>query len=158
MKSYITWINWSKSIQIKKCLFEQTHYKPYKRNKILNGRKCERLLWSIIWPWFRAQVVHTLAFFLISYTLSGTPIMYMNWFCKGCHLVWWGDPLPPRPPPILDIRHESFWGKKRGVLLYSSLPSGTYHKNLVIWKKNLKNQKNQNLVNLGHFFHEKSFV
>ncbi len=35
------------------------------------------------------------------------------------------------------------------------LPTGTYHQNPAVWKR----KKNlQNLANLGHFFHEKSFV
>jgi hypothetical protein len=37
--------------------------------------------------------------------------------------------------------------KKNEILLFSWLPTGTDHK-----------EKLQNLANLGHFFHEKSFV
>jgi hypothetical protein len=43
-------------------------------------------------------------------------------------------------------------GKKR-ILLYSWLPTETYSKNLEDWNFFL-----QNLGNLRHFFHEKSFA
>jgi hypothetical protein len=38
--------------------------------------------------------------------------------------------------------------KKIRILLYSWLPTGTYHKNLAIWKLSFF----RNLTNLGHFF------
>jgi len=47
--------------------------------------------------------------------------------------------------------------EKNRILLYSWLPpTGTYHKNLVMW--NLNFFFFQNLENLSHFFHGKSFV
>jgi hypothetical protein len=47
---------------------------------------------------------------------------------------------------------------KLEILRYAWLPTGTYHKNMVIWKKKKKKKKKKNLlnlVNLGHLFHEK---
>jgi hypothetical protein len=48
---------------------------------------------------------------------------------------------------IIDMKVE-----KKGIFLYSWLPSGSYHKT-----GNLEFLKIWNLGNLGHFSHEKSF-
>jgi hypothetical protein len=48
----------------------------------------------------------------------------------------------------LHIRYLSY-----SIPLYSWLPSGSYHMTLAI-----SNFKNSKLANLGHFFHEESFV
>jgi hypothetical protein len=50
---------------------------------------------------------------------------------------------------MLDMKVEL----KIRILVYSWLPTGTYHKSLTIWIFFL-----QNLANSGQFFHEKSFV
>lgn len=94
---------------------------------------------------FRAQVIHTLTFIFLSNTLSGTRIMYMNQFCKGCLLVWWGDPTPPQFDNTLDMK---VFEKKKGSFYILHYLVELIIKNWWCGKKKI-----ENLVNLGHFFH-----
>jgi hypothetical protein len=75
-------------------------------------------------------------FFFSILWCSSSGLLYIIW----CRQIW------------LQTRYES--RPKKGILLYSWLPTGTYHKNLVIWKNN----NNLKSTEFEPFFHGKSFV